>query len=196
MMRGFSPAAETSMRRPPDFRRILFRRVLSLAAGMAASVCCGGAAIGRPPDDPRVAAVAAADDARIAAMVAADPATLAGLISADLHYAHSNGAVDTKETFLDLFESGRTKYLAYRPTEREFTFPADGIAMVTGRAVVTVENAGGRNELFLSFLSIWRKEADGWRFLAWQSARLPAADSSPQSPDQAGRQFPQPAMPK
>lgn len=175
-----------------------FRRFLPLAAAMAASVCCGGVAIGRPPDDARVAAVAAADDARIAAMVAADPATLAGLLSADLHYAHSNGTVDTRESFLDLIESGRTKYLAYRPIEREFTFPADGIAMVTGRARVTVENAAGRNELALSFLSIWRKEADGWRFLAWQSARLPAASpegpaASPEGSVQPGPLGPTPA---
>jgi len=179
-----------------------FQRFLPLVAAVAASVFSGMVAIGRPPDDARIAAVAAADDARIAAMVAADPAALAGLLSADLHYAHSNGTVDTKESFLDLIKSGRSKYLAYRPIEREFTFPADGIAMVTGRAAVTVENAAGRNELALSFLSIWRKEADAWRFLAWQSARLPAASPEvavqpgPQAPQQAEKQAPGQPLPK
>jgi ketosteroid isomerase-like protein len=169
---------------------------------VAASVFSGSEAIGRPPDDARVAAVAAADDARIAAMVTADLATLTGLLSADLHYAHSNGTVDTRESFLDLIESGRSKYLAYHPIERAYTFPAEGIAMVTGRARVTVENAAGRNELTLSFLSIWRKEVGGWRFLAWQSARLPAASPEaavqpdPQAPAPAGEQAPGQPMPK
>lgn len=156
---------------------VFSRRVLAAAAATAVVVFGGRATLGRPPADAMAVAVAAADDARIAAMVAANPSTLAGLLSADLHYAHSNGAVDTKETFLDLIKSGRTKYLAYRPVERSFTFPADGIAVGTGRAAVTVENETGRSEFMLSYLSIWRKEADGWRILAWQSARLPAASA-------------------
>lgn len=156
-------------------RRIpISRTFFSLVAVVAALAVGGRSAVGRPPDDARVAAVVAADDARIAAMVAADPRPLAELLSAELHYAHSNGTVDTKETFLDLIGSGRTKYLAFRPIERAFTFPVDGIAMATGRAAVTVENAAGRSDMTLSYLAVWRMESGGWRFLAWQSARLPA----------------------
>ena len=164
-------------------RRIpISRRLLPLSAAVASLAIGGGAAVGRPPDDPRVTAVAAADDARIAAMVAADQKSLADLLSEELHYAHSNGTVDTKDTFVDLIKSGRTKYLAYRPIERAFAFPADGIAVATGRAAVTVENAAGRSDMTLAYLAVWRKEANNWRFLAWQSTRLsvgsPAKDTS------------------
>ena len=73
-----------------------------------------------------------------------------------------------------LFRSGRTKYLTLEYEERAFTFPAPGIALMTGRAHVKVANATGEADMVLSFLSVWREEDGKWRFLAWQSCKLPA----------------------
>lgn len=116
--------------------------------------------------------VLAADDRRIAAMTTVDTTALEAVLDDDLRYAHSNGTVDTKQSFIDLVESGRTKYLEYRPAERHVTFPAEGIALVAGRAELVVENDTGRNAITLSYLAVWREVQGEWKLRAWQSARL------------------------
>ncbi len=121
-----------------------------------------------------MAAVTAADDARVQATTHPDKAQLEALFSDDLRYAHSSGTVDTKASYIDTLLSGKTKYLTFDYEERKFTFPATDIALMTGRNKVTVENAAGQSVLTLSYLAVWRNENGHWRFLAWQSCKLPA----------------------
>lgn len=123
--------------------------------------------------DTKVAAVLEVDDARIAAMTSVDETALTAIFDDELHYAHSSGMVDTKESFIDLVVSGRSKYLEYESLERDVTFPRDDVALMAGRARVVVENDKGRNEFTLSYLAVWRQVQGEWKFLAWQSARLP-----------------------
>ena len=125
-------------------------------------------------EDARAATLAAADTERVAAMKSADREKLAAILSDDLRYAHSSGTVDTKQSYIESLTSGRTKYLMLDYEERAFTFPAPGIALMTGRAHVKIANATGDVEMMLSFLSVWREENGHWRFLAWQSCKLPA----------------------
>ena len=161
----------TTMPRTPA--RAMSATIL-LAAMLAASVG------GRPPRAvaqdaaPELAAVTRADDERVAAFRAPTAERLAAVFSDDLHYAHSTGVVDTKASFIDVLTSGRTKYLAIDYTRREFTFPAPGIALMTGRARIQVQSSTGAMDNALSFLAVWRLENGRWRFLAWQSCRLPA----------------------
>lgn len=126
--------------------------------------------------DPRIAEVLAADDARIAAMTAGDRQALAPLLSADLRYSHSNGTVDTRESLLQLIAGDVTRYVGYRPVDRGVSFPSDTIAVEHGRAELTIEKEGDRFEAVFLFLAVWRLEEGSWRFLQWQSARLPAVD--------------------
>jgi hypothetical protein len=44
---------------------------------------------------------------------------------------------------------------------------------MTGRVLVKVGPPGKPNELDLSYLAIWREENGKWRFLAWQSCKIP-----------------------
>ena len=112
-------------------------------------------------------------DARVAALVAGDVAALGAILSDDLHYVHSNGVADTKASFLANLTAGKTKYVEYVPRERSWRFPAAGLALESGRARVKVVNATGPMTADLSYLATWREENGQWRFLAWQSARLP-----------------------
>jgi hypothetical protein len=124
-------------------------------------------------DDPRTESLRKADDERVAAIIAADPARLAASFSDDLHYAHSTGAVDSKASYIDLLVSGRTKYVVYDYEERTFTFPKPGIALMTGRVHIQTTSATGGSDGVLSLLAVWREEQGQWRFLAWQSCKLP-----------------------
>jgi hypothetical protein len=122
-----------------------------------------------------LAAVQAADDARVAAMIAPSREKLDAVFSDDLHYAHSNGKVDTKASFLEVLGTGKTKYLAIDYEKRDFSAPAPGIALMTGRARIQVQTTEAKMDSVLSFLAVWRLENGKWRFLAWQSCKLPPA---------------------
>lgn len=122
---------------------------------------------------PSLAAVKTADKARIDAMQSGDREKLSAIFSDELRYAHSNGVVDTKPSFIDILSAGKTKYVGYDYEEQNFTFPAPGIALMTGRAHVKAESEGKLMDAVLSFLAVWREEKGQWRFLAWQSCKLP-----------------------
>jgi hypothetical protein len=131
----------------------------------------------RGADAPPIEAlIKAADDKRIAATVAADKTGLAEILSDDLRYAHSSGAVDTKASFTEALVSGRLKYVSVDYEQREFTFPAPGIALMTGRAHMKVMTANGGVDMIAGFLGVWREEHGHWRFLAWQSCKLPTPE--------------------
>lgn len=123
-----------------------------------------------------VAEILAADDARIAAMKGRDGEKLAAVFSDDLQYAHSNGVVDTKASFMEVLTSGATRYTGYDHVERNASLPAPGVALVSGRARIQAVSAKGEMDAVLSYLSVWRLEEGKWRFLAWQSCRLPPAE--------------------
>ncbi len=124
-------------------------------------------------------AVRAADDARVAAMRQPDRAALEEIFSDALHYAHSNGVIDTKASLIEILVSGKARYLGYDHVDREFRFPAPGIALMTGRARIQAESAKGAMDSVLSYLAVWREEDGKWKFLAWQSCRLPVEEAKP-----------------
>jgi Domain of unknown function (DUF4440) len=124
--------------------------------------------------DPVFDAVRQADDARVAATIAADRAKLGAIFSDDLNYAHSSGVVNDKAAYIDTIVSGHTQYFSIEYEKRKFTLGAPGIVLMTGRCHVKSANDGKPLNLYLGFLAVWRLEGGVWRFLAWQSCRLPA----------------------
>ena len=141
---------------------------LTLASCLVFSICSA--------DDAQLAAITAADDARVAAMKSPDKDKLTAVFSDDLRYAHSTGSVDTKAAIIDILVQGKTKYVGYDYEERQFTFPAPGIALMTGRTHIKAVSAQGEMDSVLSYLAVWRLEEGEWRFLAWQSCKLPPAN--------------------
>ncbi|MGB8168095.1 MAG: nuclear transport factor 2 family protein [Chthoniobacteraceae bacterium] len=133
----------------------------------------------RAAEDLRSEKIRAADDERVAAVMAGDRARLTAIFSDDLRYAHSTGAVDTKATYIEALATGSTKYLAWSYDERNFTFPAPGIALMTGSAHLKIGKADGASDVVLSFLGVWREEMGRWRFLSWQSCKLADPGAAP-----------------
>jgi hypothetical protein len=123
-------------------------------------------------EEAPLAAVQTADDARVAAMKSPDRDKLSAIFSDELRYAHSSGVVDTKTSFIEALLKGSTKYLAIDYVERQFTFPAPGIALMTGSAKLKIGLETGPIEPTLAFLAVWRLEGGQWHFLAWQSCKL------------------------
>ena len=126
-------------------------------------------------EHPELARVTAADDARVAAMLAPTRDKLDAVLSAELRYAHSNGQVDTKDALIASLTDGSATYSKYAYQERGFTFPAPGIALMAGRFDVKAVVKGNAAESTISFLAVWRLEKGDWKFLAWQSCKIPPA---------------------
>ena len=142
------------------------RPLLALAL-LCSSLCAA--------DDPKLTAVTAADDARVAAMLTPSQAALDGVLSDDLRYAHSNGKVDTKASLTASLLGGDAKYLSYKYTERAFKFPAPDVALMSGRLEVQAKVDGVAMTTGISYLAVWRLEKGQWKFLAWQSCKIPPA---------------------
>ena len=121
----------------------------------------------------REGALNAAADARVAALVAGDVAALGAILSDDLHYVHSSGVIDTKESFLSNLSSGVIDYLEYEQGARSWRYPVPGLAIESGFARLKVRNANGVERVDVSYLANWREEGGQWRFLVWKSGRLP-----------------------
>ncbi len=126
-------------------------------------------------DDKLTAALTAADDARLAATKAGDRAGLEASYSDDLHYAHSNGKVDTKASQIQGILTSNSQYESFDYKERVFVPAGPGIALMKGRVLVNQVNkqTKAKTILDLNYLAVWREEKGKWRFLAWQSCRNP-----------------------
>ena len=126
-------------------------------------------------EHPELARVTSADDARVAAMLAPTRDKLEAVLSAELRYAHSNGQVDSKDALIASLTDGSATYSKYAYQDRTFTFPAPGLALMTGRFDVKAVVKGNAAESTISFLAVWRLEKGEWKFLAWQSCKVPPA---------------------
>ena len=126
-------------------------------------------------DNPELARVTSADDARVAAMLVPTREKLEAVLSPDLRYAHSNGQVDSKDALIASLTDGSATYSKYAYQDRTFTFPAPGLALMTGRFDVKAVVKGNAAESTISFLAVWRLEKGEWKFLAWQSCKIPPA---------------------
>ncbi|GBL26538.1 hypothetical protein EMGBS8_04860 [Verrucomicrobiota bacterium] len=126
-------------------------------------------------EDPKVTVLTAVDDARVAAMLKPSKATLDTVLSDDLRYAHSNGKVDTKASLTGSLLGGEAKYVSYKYSERSFKFPAPDVALMAGRLEVQAVVDGVSMTTGISYLAVWRLEKGQWKFLAWQSCKIPPA---------------------
>lgn len=122
--------------------------------------------------DAAVDEILALEDERWAAQIAEDTAKLAELYSDAMRYTHSNGLVDTKESFLSAIEKRVFDYRSEDRSDVECSVVGD-TALVTGRARFHVV-AGGRDvDLDARFTAVWARQGGRWQFLCWQSTSLP-----------------------
>lgn len=109
---------------------------------------------------------------RLEHLVAGNYDGLADLLADDLVYTHSNGRVDTKESYLAPLRAGTTRYVEYAPSE--LTVRVHGTtAILFGRAQMRALVSGEERRNDLRFTNVWLFRDGHWRMAAWQSTRLP-----------------------
>ena len=124
-------------------------------------------------DDNRSAALRTAETARFEAQVNADAAKLGKLLDDGLEYTHSNGDLDTKQSFIESLTSGTRDYISSVATIETVRIFGD-VGVIRGKAKVTV---GGKDrqpqDLHIGYTDIWLWHNGSWKMTAWRSARLP-----------------------
>ena len=123
------------------------------------------------PEDVR--AVLAAEDRRYRAMQDADLTTLEKLCADELSYAHSNGARDTKQEYLEKVRSG---YYVYRRVDHPVARVevVGDAAIVVGRMTADLEVQGTAKTIDNLALAVWTRASGDWKLLAYAPTSLPA----------------------
>jgi ketosteroid isomerase-like protein len=119
------------------------------------------------------AGVLAAEDARFAAMVAADAAAMRRWFAEDLVYVHSTGELVDRERLIEAIGSGKTRYLAVEPSNRQAVLAAPNTAYVHGLARIKAQAGPTPVEFQARYLAVYGLIEGAWRLRAWQSVRLP-----------------------
>jgi hypothetical protein len=140
-----------------------------LATFAAASMGCASLAKDAAPGE---AALRAAELRRFEANVNADARVLGELLDEGLEYVHSNGELDSKQSFIESLTSGRRDYAKTEADIESVRFFGD-IAIIRGKAKVTVVDQGTSRDLHIGYTDVWVRKDGQWRMTAWRSARLP-----------------------
>jgi hypothetical protein len=152
-------------------RRFSRRITLPLALGLMTAVMSGGCLA---KDNPRESALQSAEAARFAANVSADAKALGQLLDDGLEYTHSNGDLDSKASFIESLTSGRRDYVSIEHHIESLRIFGD-VAVIRGKAEVTVTSSGKPNNLKIGYTDVWLWKDERWQMTAWRSAPLPDA---------------------
>jgi len=116
--------------------------------------------------------IRALEDERYEAVLRGDFDAFAALAHPELTYTHSNGAVDSLDSYRDKVENGF--YLYHR-----IDHPVDKVvvsgdtALVVGEMHADITAGGTRKTLANRALAVWVRADDRWRLLAYQPTVLP-----------------------
>ncbi|WP_431268033.1 nuclear transport factor 2 family protein [Dankookia sp. P2] len=109
------------------------------------------------------------EDRRFRAMVARDAAALDRLLVDDLHFTHSNGAVEDKAEFIQKLTAGERQYLRYEAARCEVRREG-GFSFAFGKAEADIGRAVGTIRTRMAYTAVYR-DAPEPRLFAWHSAK-------------------------
>jgi ketosteroid isomerase-like protein len=118
--------------------------------------------------------VLGADARRVQALLSNDYEALEDLLADDLTYVHSNGNLDTKDTYIGALRSGATRYLSM--VMSGLSVRTDGnTAVVAGSFEARVQTGNGEVNPKPRVLIVYVKRDGRWQMLAWQSTNIAVA---------------------
>ena len=114
----------------------------------------------------------AAEAARFQAQVDADAKVLGPLLDDNLEYVHSNGELDSRTSFIESLTSGKRDYVSTTFSIESLRIFGD-VALIRGKAKVTVADNGQSKDLSLGYTDVWVWKDKRWQMTAWRSMRMP-----------------------
>ncbi|HKU89180.1 MAG TPA: nuclear transport factor 2 family protein [Steroidobacteraceae bacterium] len=148
------------------------RRTTLPAALIVVTALLSGACLAK--DNPRESALRSAEIARFQANVNADAAALEKLLDAGLEYAHSNGKLDGKASFIASLTDGSLDYVSMQPDIQSLRVFGD-VGLIRGLVKVAVTIDGKNSEFTIGYSDVWLWKDGRWQMTGWRSARLPDA---------------------
>jgi len=115
--------------------------------------------------------VLAADAGRVKALLANDFAALELLLGDDLTYVHSNGMLDTKESYLGGLRSGASRYLSMDMSDVAVRTFGD-TALITAKFNARVQLRDREVNPTPRVLIVYAKRDGRWQMVAWQSTPI------------------------
>lgn len=112
------------------------------------------------------------DDRRCRAMLAQDLATLERIFAPELVFIHStNGAIDTKNSYLELFKTNAIDYKKIDLEDRQITV-FDRTVILTGIARMLAFFKGKDREINIRFASVWIERENNWQIVLFSATSL------------------------
>jgi ketosteroid isomerase-like protein len=105
------------------------------------------------------------------ALTNSDISALENLYDESLIYTHSNGKVDTRESYLAAIKSGATKYQSMKRDEIKVSVYGH-TAVVTCHWDVHILSRGNKTDLNARYLHVYAEQPDGWKLVAHESTRI------------------------
>lgn len=105
------------------------------------------------------------------ALIKADASALDELFDEGLVYTHSNGKVDTKQSYIRAIKSGATRYESMKRDDIRITV-YDKAAVVTCHWEVHVASGGNKSDLDARYLHVYVNEGSGWKLVAHESTKI------------------------
>jgi ketosteroid isomerase-like protein len=116
--------------------------------------------------------IRATEKAWAAAVVAQDFGKLDQFLSAKLIYAHSTGAVETKEAYLKRLKTGAQKYDALEYEKTAVDVYGDTAVAHSHLTMRGTSNGAPFNDR-LMMMHLWVKTGGHWQLVAHQTTKLP-----------------------
>lgn len=134
-------------------------------------------AIAHGAESTDIATVLRLDQTRLTAMMAADGPALARIFSDEILFVHSDARHEGKADYIRNMIAGDTAYTDVKTSQVEAKAVTADVIVLNGEQSMKKKLGPTWSELSLRFMSVWRRENDTWRMIAWQSLR-PAGNSN------------------
>jgi ketosteroid isomerase-like protein len=105
------------------------------------------------------------------ALTNSDISALDKLYDDTMVYTHSNGKVDTKETYLSAIKSGATKYQSMTRDDIKVSVYGHA-AVVTCHWEVHILARGNKIDMNARYLHVYAEQPNGWKLVAHESTRI------------------------
>ncbi|HVX51973.1 MAG TPA: nuclear transport factor 2 family protein [Chitinophagaceae bacterium] len=118
---------------------------------------------------PQQQQLAAAIDQLCRAMVDADGNMLDALSCEELTYGHSNGHIENKDQFINAIVTRRSVFLSIKLSYPYINITGD--VAVARHNLAAETNDGGKRNIHLHIIWVWKNEGGNWKMLARQAVR-------------------------
>ena len=147
-----------------------FLTTLLLLSGVFFQLACsGGTGKDSAVDQETVLEL---EEQRYQAMVEQNVETLDSMLDDDLIFTHASGKIDTKATFLESLGSGTLIYKAVEIDNVKVRVYGD-CGVINGESRLDLHVRGEDRTLNMLFTTVWVRDSNGWKVVAYQSTRQP-----------------------